>query len=53
MPPKTWPEKLDVIVDTLKYFIILDSDSEDKDAGESIESDNDTMKLYESGHLKH
>ena len=44
MPPKTLPEKSNVIVNTLKYFEAL-TDSEDKEAGESTESVNDTRSL--------
>ena len=48
MPPKTLPEKSDVIVNTLKYFETLTLIVKILKRQEITESDNDTEKLNES-----
>ena len=50
MPPKTLPEKSDVIVNTLKYFETLTLIVRILKRHEITESDNDTEKLNESGY---
>ena len=50
MPPKTLPEKSDVIVNTLKYFETLTLIVNILKRQEITVSDNDTEKLNESGY---